>query len=137
MQKSRTGLMQSLLYQVLRSAPQLIPSVCRERPREAWELDELVATFDRIASDTKLASKFCFFIDGLDEYDGNESEVLPMLQVLSANPHIKICASSRPGRMYESLYAMINTLSTSPSSRGKICGSMSSSDSPQARSFKL
>jgi hypothetical protein len=101
MQKSRTGLMQSLLYQVLRSAPQLIPSVCRERPREAWELDELVATFDRIASDTKLDSKFCSFIDGLDEYDGNESEVLPMLQVLSANPHIKICASSRPGRMYE------------------------------------
>jgi hypothetical protein len=50
-------------------------------------LDELVATFDRIASDTNLDSKFCFFIDGLDEYDGNESEVLPMLHVLSANPN--------------------------------------------------
>ncbi|KAH7084087.1 hypothetical protein FB567DRAFT_445409 [Paraphoma chrysanthemicola] len=102
MQKSRIGLMQSLLYQVLRSAPQLIPSVCRERlQHEAWELNELIATFERIAKDTKLLSKFCFFIDGLDEYDGDEHEVLPMLEILSACPHIKVCVSSRPGRIYE------------------------------------
>jgi len=102
MQKSRIGLMQSLLYQVLKAAPKLIPLVLGDRlEHEVWDLENLIAMFEHIAKQTELDSKFCFFIDGLDEYNGDESDVVPMLRVLSASPHIKICASSRPGRVYE------------------------------------
>ena len=102
MQKSRLGLMQSLLYQLLRKEPQLIPSVDRKNlQHEHWEMSELIAAFERVSSSTQLDSKFCFFIDGLDEYDGDESDILPMLQIISASSHIKVCASSRPERIYD------------------------------------
>lgn len=104
MQKSRIGLMQSLLYQILRSAPELIPPDRGDRlAHEAWEIEQLIAMFNHIANETNLNSKFCFFIDGLDEYNGDESDIVPMLRILSASPHVKIRASSRPGRIYESV----------------------------------
>jgi hypothetical protein len=103
MQKSRSGLMQSILYQILRSAPDLIPQSTETRlHHEAWDVEEMIEVFNHIAAQTELSSKFCFFIDGLDEYNGDESDIEPMLQVLTASSHIKVCVSSRPGRIYES-----------------------------------
>jgi hypothetical protein len=103
MQKSGIGLFQSLLYQILKSALHLIMSVCPDRlNHEVWEMEDLNDIFKRIARQTELDAKFCFFIDGLDEYDGEEKDVIQLLQVLSMSGHIKICASSRPGRQYES-----------------------------------
>jgi hypothetical protein len=103
MQKSRAGLMQSLLYQILRTAPELIPSTVGDRlHHEVWETKDMIMTFERIAVQTRHHAKFCFFIDGLDEYNGDENDVEPMLKTLSSSPHLKICASSRPGRLYES-----------------------------------
>ncbi|KAH5265392.1 hypothetical protein HBI70_141900 [Parastagonospora nodorum] len=102
MQKSRTGLMQSLLYQILRASPELIPpEVSGRLDHEVWDMNEMIATFEYIANQTRYSSKFCFFIDGLDEYNGNENDIAPMLKVLISSPHIKLCASSRPGRLYE------------------------------------
>jgi hypothetical protein len=62
---------------------------------EVWELHHLESAFRRIA-DATLDSKFCFFIDGLDEYSGSEDEVVEMLGYLTQSPHIKVCASTRP-----------------------------------------
>lgn len=102
MQKSRIGLMQSLLYQVLCSAPALIPPSLKARlHHEAWRLEELVALLQHVADHGEAGARYCFFIDGLDEYNGDESDIVPMLQALSAIPHVKICASSRPGRIYD------------------------------------
>ena len=73
MQKSQVGIFQSLLYQILKAIPRLIPIVCQERPEhEIWETDELKAVFERIAAQTDLEVRFCFFVDGLDEYNGAE-----------------------------------------------------------------
>jgi hypothetical protein len=44
----------------------------------------------------KLPSKFCFFIDGLDEYEGDEEDIIRLLQSLATSPNVKICVSSRP-----------------------------------------
>ena len=38
----------------------------------------------------------CFFIDGLDEYDGDHVELIRLLQDFSQPNNIKICASNRP-----------------------------------------
>jgi hypothetical protein len=102
MQKSGVGLFQSLLYQILRAAPSLATTVYPDHlPHEVWDQQTLKTTFQKIAEDTKLDVKFCFFIDGLDEYNGDEKDVLLILEALSVSRNIKICASSRPGRVYE------------------------------------
>ncbi|KAI0414753.1 hypothetical protein F5X98DRAFT_348474 [Xylaria grammica] len=102
MQKSAVGLFQSLLYQILKSAPDLILSVCQGHlDHELWELEDLKNVFKQIARRTEVDAKFCFFIDGLDEYDGEEKDIINLLGELSASRHIKICTSSRPGRQYE------------------------------------
>jgi len=103
LEKSGTGLFQSLLYQILKNTPDFIPLVYLDRPDyETWQMQDLHDVFDRIAKHTGMSAKFCFFVDGLDEYDGDERDVIQILETLSASNHIKICASSRPGRQYES-----------------------------------
>ncbi|KAI1175867.1 hypothetical protein F4777DRAFT_548909 [Nemania sp. FL0916] len=101
-QKSGIGLFQSLLYQILKSSPGLVVSVQQDHlHHEAWEIEDLVNSFERIAKQTMDNTKFCFFIDGLDEYEGNEKDIIGLLQALAISPHIKICVSSRPERQYE------------------------------------
>ena len=102
MQKSINGLFQSLLYQILRASPDLIQAVCERRlHHEPWTKEELYETFRRTEKETGHTSKFCFFIDGLDEYEGDEGDITQLLEALSISGRIKICASSRPGRQYE------------------------------------
>jgi hypothetical protein len=109
MQKNQLGLLQSLLYQILKSQPTLIPLVCTDRlSHEDWEVKELKATFERIAAQTDLEVKYCFFIDGLDEYNGAEEEVVEMLKFLASSNAIKICASTRPRSVFEKYFSNSN-----------------------------
>lgn len=55
------------------------------------------------------------FIYGLDEYDGNENDVMEMLKVLSFSPSVNMCASSRPLRTYEQYLS-----STGVQARGRV-----------------
>ncbi|KAF2656812.1 hypothetical protein K491DRAFT_757287 [Lophiostoma macrostomum CBS 122681] len=104
MEKSQRGLFQGLLYQILRNEPNLIATVCPERRNhETWTMKDLRATFMRLSEQTESSSKFCFFIDGLDEFEGAEAEVVDMLMFLSNSSHVKICASTRPRTMFSQL----------------------------------
>ena len=105
MQKSQVGLFQSLLYQILKAVPRLIETVCPNRlEHEEWDVEELKATFARIATQEDLEVKFCFFIDGLDEYNGAEEDVVSALKFLSVSKDIKICASTRPRSVFEKYF---------------------------------
>lgn len=105
MQKSQEGLLQSLLHEVLGQRPQLIESVCPSRWRscdlydtysEPWTRQELIESFDLLSRVPNLTSKFCFFIDGLDEYQGDHFGLIQTMRRLAASSSIKICLSSRP-----------------------------------------
>jgi hypothetical protein len=48
----------------------------------------------------ELPARFCFFIDGLDEFGGDHLEICETLLHLSKSPHIKICLSSRPWNVF-------------------------------------
>jgi hypothetical protein len=101
MQKSQTGLLQSLLYQVLCACPALIIDVCPSKsPRESWKRKELFKALDKVSKQTKLPAKFCFFIDGLDEYEGDDEDIIALLQDLASSPSVKICVSSRPWNLF-------------------------------------
>jgi hypothetical protein len=47
-------------------------------------------------------TKFCFFIDGLDEYDGFDREIAALVKTLASSPAIKVCLASRPHNIFVS-----------------------------------
>jgi hypothetical protein len=68
-------------------------------------MDELKAVFERIAAQNDLEVRFCFFIDGLDEYNGAEEDIVEVLKFLSASEAIKVCASTRPRSVYQKFFS--------------------------------
>ncbi|KAJ4394891.1 hypothetical protein N0V93_004111 [Gnomoniopsis smithogilvyi] len=105
MQKSLQGLMQSLLLQIARSDPELAKTLCQHRPSEPepWTLRELRDIFGRFP-EVVTTSNFCFLVDGLDEYDGEEEDVISFVEQLAACPSIKICVSSRPWNRFQEAF---------------------------------
>jgi hypothetical protein len=112
MQKSQEGLLRSLAFEILRQCPNLIPIACPRRwvldeyldDTAIWELDELQYTINKIIMQGGGGSKFCFFIDGLDEYEGHSPDIINLLDIMSKSPFIKICVSSRPWNVFEDAY---------------------------------
>lgn len=101
MQKSQLGLLRSILYQILRFDPLLVSQICpNHQGSEPWDIAELKDAFNHLVN-AGSSAKFCFFIDGLDEYDGNEWEIINVLKSLAQSPNVKICASSRPWPAFE------------------------------------
>ena len=54
-----------------------------------------------------VAVKFCLFIDGLDEYDGDHADVCEFLSSLASCLHVKVCVSSRPWNVFQNFYGAI------------------------------
>lgn len=100
-QKSQQGLFQTLLYHIFRAAPRLIETFCPHRNvKEPWSLRELKDTIHSLRDE--LADCYvCFFVDGLDEYQGDEEHIIEVIRDLAACPWMKICASSRPWTAFQ------------------------------------
>lgn len=121
LQKSQEGLLRTLLYSILQQCPDLTRKVCEEKwimgshiasftwsePSESdpWTLEELHSALNAIAEYPDLKVKFCFFIDGLDEYKGDHKEICDtFLGLVAANSAIKICLSSRPWNVFKQAF---------------------------------
>lgn len=52
----------------------------------------------------EISVKVCCFIDGLDEFDGNQNELIELIKNLEQNANIKFCLSSRPLRPCEQAF---------------------------------
>lgn len=83
MQTSKLGLLQTLLYDAIKHNSTLIQRLFPQRWKlyqifggdlRPWSMTELAQGFDTLVSDTE--TRFCFFIDGLDEFDGDGSELV-------------------------------------------------------------
>lgn len=111
MQKSYQGLLQTLLYDVFRQFPYLIQDTCPDRwasanPRDSWTLTELRVAFQTVSKNTT-GRKFCFFIDGLDEYNGGHEEQTQLCRILKdliKCQNVKLCLSSRPWNVFEEAF---------------------------------
>jgi hypothetical protein len=113
MQMSQMGLLRSLLHQILSKCPGLIPVVLPERweaytlfsnDPHPWTQVELRQAFRLLAKEEPRDTKFCFFIDGLDEFEGDHTNLINLLQDLISSPQIKICVSSRPWIIFEDAF---------------------------------
>ena len=69
-----------------------------------WTRRELLEALDDLTKITALSSKLCFFIDGLDEYSGEHTDLVKVIQRLAACPGMKICVSSRPWNVFENAF---------------------------------
>jgi hypothetical protein len=118
--KSQEGLLRSLLYQILRQNPDLIQ---RAFPAGQWDtyvsdhlsihkpgpefltVPEMLEAFKRITSHlNESKTKFCFFIDALDEYEGKPNDIIRLVETLKASPNIKMCVASRSWNEFERVY---------------------------------
>jgi hypothetical protein len=64
--------------------------------RLSWTLSKLSQAFDRLVRTQSHGLKFCLFVDGLDEYDGDYFEVIKIFTRISESLNVKVCLSSRP-----------------------------------------
>jgi hypothetical protein len=117
LQKSLEGLLRSLLFDIFTRCPELIPEALPElwdyRIRHGrlrlsdlnWSLPTLFDVFERLgASCSKTTQRFCLFIDGLDEYDGDHFQVVGALRRLGSNKCFKLCVASRPWNIFKDAY---------------------------------
>ena len=106
-QKTQEGLLRSLLYDVLRQHPGLIPTVMpemrllgakanRNNLLDAPTFTELVRWLKLLLDQTSPQFRIFFLIDGIDEYEGDHADVVHLLDSVADNPNAKFLISSRP-----------------------------------------
>lgn len=114
LQKSLKGLIRGLLHCVLSQAPDLIPVLFPAQWEESMVNDkihiehhECQQGFNLLTSmDAELRShKFAFFVDGLDEFDGNHSDLVRQLfDWVTNSQNVKLCVSSREWAVFHDAF---------------------------------
>lgn len=115
MQKSYQGLLQTLLYDIFRQCTALIREVCSDNRwaksghDSKWSLLELGNILRKISGTNSVIRKFCFFIDGVDEFEGDheaQTELCRTFKELASSGHIKLVLSSRPWNIFEEQFGL-------------------------------
>ena len=70
-----------------------------------WSTARLRQAFKTLLQQSVLPLKWCFFIDGLDEYDDDHIEIANLLKEVAMLHHVKICVASRPWIEFETSFA--------------------------------
>ncbi len=137
-QRSLSGLLQTLLHDVLGQRPDLIPEVLPDLWLEAsrspgWDptnftlnRDNVRLAFSRLFQCATLYedSNFCFFIDGMDEFEetlqGDHKELVQLLASwVQAAPHgVKLCVSSREYNVFLNFFPADKRLRLQDLTRG-------------------
>ncbi|KAG4418327.1 hypothetical protein IFR04_008536 [Cadophora malorum] len=121
-QKSQSGLLRSLLFQILEKhrelGPVMFPGTWTKLYRkavnqalevdesidtESWSLKHLMVAFRALICQKVVPLKICFLVDGLDEFDGDHEEIVDLFQEISRFENIKVCLSSRPLVVFQRL----------------------------------
>ncbi|KIV87675.1 hypothetical protein PV11_03206 [Exophiala sideris] len=134
LEKSEEGLMRSVLYQLLTHHPHLTKEafgflwdrmrrLCQAllsedatrsqqlTPEPGFAKSELLTAFASVLEKTVGRIRLCLFIDGLDEYQGHDRDIITLMgQILTKFPaksdwH-KLCVSSRPHAAFEEAYSV-------------------------------
>ena len=117
MQKSVEGLLRSLIWQILQELPEMIcrdscalRSECDALHSGAkfgtWTEQRLQSTWRQVMKQAASSHCLCFFIDGIDEYEGDQDELLSLIEKTVQSTDIKICLSSRPHRAFDQAFGL-------------------------------
>jgi len=112
LQKSQEGLLRAIIFDILRNCPELISVTrasireaadCFEEDGEALGRDNLLRIYETVVTQVEFPVKFCFFVDGLDEFQEERRTHADLLRTLRDMKHssdIKLCVSSRPWTVF-------------------------------------
>jgi hypothetical protein len=119
LERSYIRLLRALLHQILLECPELIRHVLPEHwqaasrsiaYRKPWTKNALLAAFALLLDAAQPSTRFCFLIDGLDEFDGDLHDLNDAIRCLNRSPVIKICVSSRPWNIFQQAYGFNDDL---------------------------
>jgi hypothetical protein len=116
-QMSVDGLIRALLHSIGTQLPDIIPYLFPDRWAEiesssgapvkvipAWGTSECLQAFRRILAPKFHHFRFFFFVDGLDECNGDHAELTALFKEMAASPHIKMCLASRPWSVFQDAF---------------------------------
>lgn len=122
-QRSYQGLLRALLFKILKQSRRLIRVVFpeqwvthREHPinlvqdSESWTLPRLIKAFEDLFREAGNELKFCLFVDGLDEFEGDPFDIINLFIRVSKFPNVKLCLSSRPLYDFVKMFGSFPTL---------------------------
>ena len=117
-QRSLEGLLRSLLWQILNEFSNVSLPLFDGGPRldrnkgvsnghnliGAWTKSRLQMALKNTIRQLEASCCLCFFIDGLDEFEEDDDELIEFVQSIQSSTGVKICLSSRPYRNFEDAY---------------------------------
>jgi len=113
-QNSLEGFYRTVIYTLLFARMSFTPEAFPDRwanaklfgeDRRDWSMRELEQAFALLINRSGTAYKLCLFIDGLDEYEGNQRAFLDQLSDLTAAHDTKLCVASRPWPVFEDAFS--------------------------------
>lgn len=112
-QMTHTGLLLTLLHQILSQRPELISLVAPTRwealclfdddPKD-WSREELLHMLRIACKELGWNSRLCLFVDGLDEFSGDHNDLIKLIKDLIIENGVKICVASRPWVVFEDAF---------------------------------
>ncbi|KAL8915858.1 MAG: hypothetical protein Q9208_008820 [Pyrenodesmia sp. 3 TL-2023] len=114
LQKSAVGLLRSLIWQITRHWPDMIELVLRSYGNATrrsqgpltltllptWTEKRLLRILEDFINEKPATLTLCAFIDGLDEFTGDEELLFNVIRLLSSASGCKVCVSSRPDQKF-------------------------------------
>ncbi|KAL8752393.1 MAG: hypothetical protein Q9199_005772 [Rusavskia elegans] len=114
LQKSVTGLLRSIIWQITRYWPGMIDPVLRRYGQSTgqlhsssiltllptWTDRRLLQILKDFIKEKPAAVSLCAFIDGLDEHNGDKEPLFEVIHLLSSASGCKVCVSSRPDQAF-------------------------------------
>ncbi|KAL9593216.1 MAG: hypothetical protein Q9219_007641 [cf. Caloplaca sp. 3 TL-2023] len=112
LQKSATGLLRSLVYQIAKQRPDFMDIAtgqhddamrgvaAAETFLAAWTDHRLLSILTRFLDQKPRSVTLCAFVDGLDEFVGDEDLLLNIVRLFSKSSQCKLCVSSRPEQVF-------------------------------------
>ena len=149
LQKSASGLLRSLLYQIASQWPDLIDHMGVQEKNARGDINapinlrHLVAWTDqrllnvlRCFLDRKPASlRVCALIDGLDEFIGEEELLLDVIRIFDTAPQCKVCVSSRPEQAFRQEFRLCSQLRVQDLNHEDIVKTVAGKLSPHLRKY--
>jgi hypothetical protein len=114
LQMTRVGLLRILLYQIVAQRPDILPTIVPKQWESLclfdhrithWLMQDLHDILFRAVKTLSNDSKVCFFIDGLDEFNGSHEDLISMVKNLIGDyGHVKVCVASRPWNIFQAAF---------------------------------
>ena len=116
MLKNELGFLRTLAFDILKSNPDAIPHACSVAWGDlcsisvptliTWKMEDLLMVINRAINWEQNNLKYCFFIDGLDEYKGRPDKIIELLLKLPMSLDTKCCISSRKWNDFEKIFGV-------------------------------